>query len=51
VEKHRKIVSAYRPEVYTSGEVLWFKIYYVDGAFHKPGGLSKIAYVEIISEK
>jgi hypothetical protein len=38
-------------EFYTSGEVLWFKIYYVDGAFHKPGGLSKIAYVEIINEK
>ena len=38
-------------EFYTSGEVLWFKIYYVDGAFHKPGELSKIAYVEIINEK
>ncbi|HEX6171845.1 MAG TPA: hypothetical protein VFZ33_19315, partial [Chitinophagaceae bacterium] len=38
-------------EFYTSGEVLWFKIYYVDGAFHKPGGLSRIAYVEIINEK
>ena len=38
-------------EFYTSGEILWFKIYYVDGAFHKPGGLSKIAYVEIINEK
>ncbi|HEX6847933.1 MAG TPA: hypothetical protein VF144_13200 [Chitinophagaceae bacterium] len=38
-------------EFYISGEVLWFKIYYVDGAFHKPGALSRIAYVEIINEK
>jgi hypothetical protein len=38
-------------EIYTAGEVLWFKIYYVDGTFHKPAELSKIAYVEIINEK
>ena len=37
-------------EFYTAGEILWFKIYYVDAAFHKPADLSKVAYVEILSE-
>ena len=33
---------------YLAGEVCWFKIYNVDGASHKPLGLSKVAYVEVL---
>lgn len=33
---------------YVAGEIMWFKIYAVDGVFNKPVDLSKIAYVDII---
>lgn len=33
---------------YLAGELLWFKIYNVDGARYQPVDLSKIAYVEIL---
>lgn len=36
---------------YLAGEVLWFKVYYVDGTFNKPADLSKVAYVEIFDDK
>lgn len=36
-------------DFYVAGEILWFKIYYADGAAHKPLQLSKIAYVEILN--
>ena len=36
-------------DFYVAGEILWFKIYYVDGATHKPLQLSKVAYVEILN--
>jgi hypothetical protein len=35
---------------YIAGESIWFKVYCVDENFHKPSGISKIAYVEIISD-
>jgi len=35
---------------YLAGEIIWFKVYNVDESFHKPSGISKVAYVEIISE-
>ena len=38
-------------EFYTAGEILWFKIYAVDGAFHRPSEFSKIAYIEVLDEK
>ncbi len=34
--------------LYLSGETAWFKLYYVDGAFHKPINFSKVVYVEVI---
>ncbi|MFI5153310.1 MAG: hypothetical protein ACHQET_08265 [Chitinophagales bacterium] len=34
---------------YVAGEIIWFKLYAVDGHFHKPIDLSKLAYVEILS--
>ncbi len=33
---------------YLTGETLWFSIYYVDGTFHKPLDISKVAYVELL---
>lgn len=33
---------------YVTGETMWFKLYTVDGTFHKPLDLSRVAYVEII---
>ncbi len=34
--------------LYLTGDVMWFNVYYVDGSFHRPLDLSKVAYVEII---
>ncbi|MBS1600284.1 MAG: hypothetical protein JST75_18800 [Bacteroidetes bacterium] len=34
--------------MYMPGEIAWFKIYYLDGFFHRPLQLSEIAYVELI---
>ena len=36
-------------DFYVMGETLWFKMYNVDGTFHKPLSISRIAYVEIIN--
>lgn len=36
---------------YLAGEILWFKIYYVDGTSNKPFDLSKVAYVEILDRE
>lgn len=33
---------------YIAGEIIWFKVYYVGGATHRPLSLSKVAYVEIL---
>ena len=35
-------------EFYLTGETVWFKIYYVDGALHHSIDISKVAYVEIL---
>ena len=34
--------------LYIAGETLWFKVYCVDGAFHRPLDVSKVAYVEVM---
>ncbi|HEY5825162.1 MAG TPA: hypothetical protein VIT44_12380 [Cyclobacteriaceae bacterium] len=33
---------------YLTGEIIWFKIYYVDGSFHRPLDVSKVSYLEIV---
>jgi len=33
---------------YLPGELIWFKIYCVDGSDHKPLNLSKVVYVEVL---
>jgi hypothetical protein len=35
---------------YMPGEVIWFKVYAVDGIFNKPLDLSKAAYIEILDK-
>jgi hypothetical protein len=35
---------------YLTGEILWFKLYVVDGSYNKPLNLSKVAYVEVLDE-
>src|SRR5438128_1498750 len=35
---------------YLTGETVWFKIYYVDGTFHKPIDLSKVAYLDVLDK-
>ncbi|HEX4851801.1 MAG TPA: hypothetical protein VFV08_13385, partial [Puia sp.] len=34
---------------YVPGEIIWFKVYCVDGYANKPLNLSKVAYVEVLS--
>ena len=33
---------------YSAGETLWFKAYAVDGTYHRPLPMSKVAYVEVL---
>ncbi|MBY0433819.1 MAG: hypothetical protein K2U26_06890 [Cyclobacteriaceae bacterium] len=35
-------------DYYLTGEMLWFKVYYVEGSFHTPLKLSSVAYVELL---
>lgn len=37
-------------EFYLAGEIVWYKIYYMDGVYHRPMDLSKLAYVEIVDQ-
>ena len=34
--------------IYLPGEILWFKVYCVDGNDHKPLNLSKVVYVDVL---
>ena len=36
---------------YFTGEILWFKIYAVDGVFNKPLNFSKVVYVDVLDDK
>jgi len=36
-------------ELYVAGDILWFKIYYVEGTKLEPMNMSKLAYVEVIN--
>jgi hypothetical protein len=37
-------------EFYVAGEIIWFRIYYVDAIFNKPLDISKVAYAEILDK-
>ena len=45
-----KIYAHVDQQLYLTGETLWFKLYLVDGSLHKPTGISKVAYVEILDK-
>ncbi|HEY0895507.1 MAG TPA: hypothetical protein VGE15_03060 [Sphingobacteriaceae bacterium] len=34
---------------YLAGEIMWFKVYSVDGTFHRPLALSQVCYVEVLN--
>lgn len=38
-------------EFYIAGEIVWFKVYYVNGITHEPLEFSKVAYAEILNDK
>jgi hypothetical protein len=33
---------------YVSGDIIWFKVYCVDGGYHKPLDVSKVVYVDVV---
>jgi hypothetical protein len=37
-------------EFYLAGEILWFKIYEVNGSDHKPLPLNRVAYIELLDK-
>jgi len=45
---HEKIYVHSDRNSYLTGETMWFKIYVTDATFHKPLGMSKVAYLEFI---
>ena len=45
-----KVYAHLSQNVYLTGETVWFKIYYVDGALHHPLNISKVAYLEILDK-
>ncbi|MBL7698228.1 MAG: hypothetical protein JNK79_08725 [Chitinophagaceae bacterium] len=45
---HEKMFVHTDRNYYHTGEIIWFKIYNVDGAKFTPADISKIAYVEVI---
>ena len=48
-QTNEKIFVHTDKEFYVAGEIVWFKLYVVDAATHRQSALSKVAYVEIIS--
>ena len=45
---HEKVFAHLDRNFYLTGETLWFKIYSVDGSYHKPLHLSKVVYAEVL---
>ncbi len=43
-----KLYVHFDRQFYLTGETVWFKIYYVDGATHQALNMSKVAYLEVI---
>jgi len=46
-----KIYVHVNKDFYLTGEILWFKVYNVEGASHVPLDLSKVAYIELLDSK
>ena len=47
---HEKIFVHTDKDFYLAGEIIWFKLYYVEATSHVPLDLSKLAYVEIVDK-
>lgn len=50
VNLREKMFAHINKGFYTTGEILWFKLYCTDAKDNKPIDLSKVAYVELIDE-
>jgi hypothetical protein len=37
-------------QFYIAGEVMWFRLFYVDGILHQPLDVSKVAYLELLDK-
>ncbi|WP_126970603.1 hypothetical protein [Gynurincola endophyticus] len=37
-------------DAYLAGEIMWYKLYYIDGYFNKPLNVSNVAYVELLDQ-
>ncbi len=48
---HEKVYVHLNKNDFLTGEVVWFKIYCVDGSSNKPLDLSKVAYIELLDNK
>ena len=46
-----KIFTHTDKETYLAGELIWFKLYCIDAATHKPIDISKVAYVEVLDKE
>lgn len=47
---HEKVFVHTDKGAYLTGEIIWFKIYVVDGVNNKPLNLSKVVYADILDE-
>ncbi|WP_303312459.1 hypothetical protein [Hymenobacter sp. BT730] len=47
---HEKLFLHVDRPTYLCGEVLWFKVYAVDGTYHKPLPMSQVAYIEVLDK-
>jgi len=45
---HEKVFAHTDKASYLTGEIIWFKLYVVDGTYHKPLDISKVAYVDVL---
>lgn len=48
---HEKLFVHTDQSFYLTGETMWFKLYYVDGSFHQPLDVSKVAYIELLDKE
>ena len=48
---HEKVYVHLNKNDFLTGELIWFKIYCVDGSNNKPLDMSKVAYVELLDNK
>jgi hypothetical protein len=45
-----KLFTHIDQDFYLTGELLWFRIFNVDGTTHKPSNISKVAFIELLDK-